>query len=127
MCIRDRYKKEFEEYLDVKAKKEGFEKCNKAKKDNWDSFNTKGQNSHSKKGIELKAKLSPQKIDKAIEVEVGRLQRNHEELLNSLKEDDKEAFICLRELYSSLDPVNNNKHLEWKRYGGHCKTAARPK
>ena len=89
----------------MKEKKEGFEKYNKAKKDNWDSFNIKGSNSHSKKGIELKQKSSSQKGDKKLECEVVRQEMKHEELLNTLNEEDKEVFILLRELYNSLDPV----------------------
>jgi hypothetical protein len=99
--IERQYKKEFEEYLDVKEKKEGFEKY-KTKKDNWDNFNIKGANSHSKKGLELR--LSPQKDDKFV-CTVVKQQMKHEELLSEFNEEDKEAFALSRELYNSLDLV----------------------
>ena len=100
------YAKEFEEYIDIKEKKIGFEKKLKGKKD-WDNFNTKGSDSPSKTGLELKNKFSPKKGNnpQIIELEVAPFEMKHEELLNSFNEDDKEAFVKLRELYNSLDLV----------------------
>jgi hypothetical protein len=99
-----RYREDFKDYLDVKRKKEGFEE-NKQRneKENWDNF-TKGLDSTNKKAIDLKLKSSPQKLQ-AIEFEVSKPKIQHEELLHFFNNNDKEAFIRLRTLYNSLDPV----------------------
>ena len=110
-----KYKEDFNEYLELKEKKDEFlEYKKKTENDDWDNY-TKGIDSPNKKGFQLKSQLSSQQ-PQIYEFESVKPKIEHEEVLNSFNDRDKEAFIRLRDLYNSLDPVKCFIIVEWKGY-----------
>lgn len=100
-----KYRENFKEYLDVKTKKEGFvQNKKKTEKEDWDNYTKKLFDSPNRRAMEL-TKKPPQK-SQIVEFEVVKPEFEHEEILNSFNNNEKEAFIRLRDLYNSLDPVS---------------------
>lgn len=115
-----KYREDFNDYLDVKKKREGFiENKQKNEKADWDNF-TKGLDSPNRKATALKQQ-SPGRFQ-PLEFEVAKPKVQHEELLHAFNDADKEAFVRLRILYNSLDPVFELLTVEWKQYGEYYAT-----
>ncbi len=129
-----KYLKKYKEFVEVKNKKDEFvEELERGNKERWDKY-TKGVDSPSKKGQELKEVLVPPPTRKcnfstysAVIGEPSSLQtagvtmkvsplspelerkdvakQEEEAILKALRDKDREAFLALRQLYNALDTV----------------------